>query len=160
MLPIPYPDERNHFLSDHIQLMTNSYQKLLGVPLIPNTAEPELAAKTIFYAPFVVLSHDNSADPLFNYANLKAMELFEFSWAELISLPSRLSAEPSHQQAREKLLSEVARFGYSSNYQGIRISKSGQRFSIKNATIWNLYDGQGGYAGQAAWFSQWRYMKN
>jgi MEKHLA domain len=153
-----YPSETNLFLGEHIALMSNSYRKLLGEDLIIKNKVHETLAKALFYAPFVVVSHNIAADPVFNYANLKALELFGFSWQEFTQLPSRLSAEPIHQIAREKLLAEVNRKGYIADYKGIRLTKTGQRFVIKNAVVWNLSDSSGCYAGQAARFEQWQFL--
>ncbi|MDA1343729.1 MAG: MEKHLA domain-containing protein [Proteobacteria bacterium] len=153
-----YPSETNQFLSEHIALMSNSYRKLLGEDLIIKNKAHESLAKALFYAPFVVVSHNIAADPVFNYANLKALELFGFSWQEFTQLPSRLSAEPIHQIEREKLLAEVNLKGYIADYKGIRLTKAGQLFLIKNAVVWNLLDSNGRYAGQAARFQQWQFL--
>ncbi|WP_411726587.1 MEKHLA domain-containing protein [Methyloglobulus sp.] len=153
-----YPAEENLFLNDHVALMSNCYRKLLGKKLIPENPTNEKLAKALFYAPFVVVSHNTAADPAFNYANLKALELFGFSWEEFTQLPSRLSAEPIHQFERDKLLAEVSRKGYLDSYQGIRIARSGRRFLIKNAVVWNLLDSRGCYAGQAARFEEWEFL--
>lgn len=153
-----YPSETNQFLSEHIALMSNSYRKLLGEDLIIKNKAHESLAKALFYAPFVVVSHNIAADPVFNYANLKALELFGFSWQEFTQLPSRLSAEPIHQIEREKLLAEVNIKGYIADYKGIRLTKAGQLFLIKNAVVWNLLDSNGRYAGQAARFQQWQFL--
>jgi hypothetical protein len=37
----------------------------------------------------------------------------------------------------------------------VRISRSGRRFEIVRATVWNVLDEQGNPAGQAAAFDQW-----
>jgi PAS domain-containing protein len=157
-LEMNYPAEDNNFLGGHVALMSDSYRKLLGEELISQYKPHEKLAKALFYAPFVVVSHNIAADPVFNYANLKALELFGFSWQEFTQLPSRLSAEPIHQIEREKLLSEVNRKGYIVDYQGIRLTKTGQRFLIKNAVVWNLTDVKGRYAGQAARFGEWQFL--
>lgn len=34
----------------------------------------------------------------------------------------------------------VARDGFSRNYAGVRVSKSGRRFRIKDAVVWNLFE--------------------
>ena len=73
-------------------------------------------------------------------------------------MPSRLSAEPVHQSARERLLATVAQQGYMDDYSGIRIAKSGRRFAIEQATVWNLLDNDGAYYGQAATFSRWTFL--
>lgn len=153
-----YPAEQNFFLSDHVALISDSYRKMLGKKLIPENPTDEQLAKALFYAPFVVVSHDTAIDPVFNYANLKALELFGFSWEEFTRLPSRLSAESIHQFERDKLLAEVGRKGYLDCYQGVRIAKTGRRFLIKNAVVWNLLDSRGCYAGQAARFEEWEFL--
>jgi hypothetical protein len=122
------------------------------------SSDPHHLAEQLFNAPFVLLSHDTAPDPLFNYANAKGLELFELNWQELLALPSRLSAEPCNQAEREKLLSQAAAQGFIANYQGVRVSKSGKHFLIRNAIIWNLIDSQGIYQGQAAYFSDWAFL--
>jgi hypothetical protein len=76
----------------------------------------------------------------------------------LVKLPSRETAEPGEQAERERLLQTVTKQGYIDNYRGIRITKSGRRFLIEQATVWNLLDENGGHYGQAATFSQWRFL--
>ena len=103
----------------------------------------------------VVLAHDTAADPVFFYGNLAAQQLFEMGWAELVQLPSRCSAEPVAQEARQHLLDLVARQGYIDHYSGVRIAKSGRRFLIESATVWNLLGQDGRIVGQAAAFADW-----
>lgn len=154
-----YPSEANNFLADHVALLNHSYQELLGDRLMADNYANMALAKALFYAPFVLVSHNTDADPVFNYANLKALELFGFSWEEFTQLPSRLSAEPSLQSERDKAMAEVSRKGYLANYQSVRIAKSGARFLLRDAVIWNVFDSKGNYAGQAAWFADWRFLQ-
>lgn len=156
MQHIAPPTADNHYLADHIQLITSSFQKLLGYPLldIDNKDLPEC----LFNAAFVLLSHNTATEPLFNYANAKGLELFELNWQELINLPSRLSAEPVNQAERDRLLAQVTAKGFINDYQGVRISKTGKRFQIRNAIVWNLTDSAGIYQGQAACFSDWTFL--
>ena len=153
-----FPSKANHFLSQHAALLNNSYMKLLGKELILEINPYGTLAQALFNAPFVVVSHNTATDPIFNYGNLKALELFGFSWDEFMRLPSRLSAEPVHQLEREKLLAEVSRKGYIDHYQGIRLTKTGSRFLIKNAVVWNLLGEKGQYVGQAAHFEEWELL--
>lgn len=153
-----HPCEKNNYLVDSVAIIRTSYARLFGKELLPAVETDEQFAKQLFYAPFVVVSHNSDPDPIFNYANLKAMELFEFNWDEFTRLPSRLSAEPANQEERDRLLAEVAKQGYINHYQGVRIAKSGRRFLIKNATVWNLSDQDGGHRGQAACFNQWQFL--
>jgi hypothetical protein len=56
---------------------------------------------------------------------------------------------------RQRLLDRVTRSGIIDDYAGVRISASGRRFRIVNASVWNLTDDDGRPAGQAAAFSDW-----
>ena len=154
----PQPSEGNHYLEQHVAVLLRSYTHFTGRPL----ADPHLPvmeqACYLFFAPFVVVSHDAGADPVFTYGNQTALRLFEMSWEEFTAMPSRQSAEPMHQAERERLLATVARQGYCDGYQGIRIAKSGRRFLIQNVTVWNLIDECGTYCGQAATCRDWAFL--
>ncbi len=154
MLKLEAPSATNNYHSRHVALLLDSYRRLLGHALLEATPESSLAER-VFNADFALLSHTNDTDPLFNYANRTALELFEFSWEELIGMPSRFSAEPINREERERLLKQVGEKGYISDYSGIRIAKSGKRFLIRQAVVWNLYDDQQHHVGQAACFSDW-----
>ncbi len=153
-----YPAKKNSFLVEHAKLLKDSYRHLLLKDLIENIHSDEVFARQLFHAPFAVVSHDTGSDPVFNYANLKALELFELSWEDFTRLPSTLSAEPVNQAERERLLAEVTQKGYIDHYEGVRISSTGKRFLIKNAVVWNLRDSEGNYQGQAAWFGEWAFV--
>lgn len=144
--------------NDETVQILQSYRQMTGRDLLPGSGSPDQLAHRLYHAPFVVLAHDVSADPLFTYANLAAQRLFEFPRDELVGMPSRLSAEPVLREDRQKLLERVARDGYMDDYHGVRIAKSGQRFMIKNATVWNLIDSQGLRLGQAATFATVEYL--
>lgn len=154
---IPEPAPENAWLAAHADMLLASYRRWLGKDLLEAADAAPLAAR-LYHAPFVVLSHDNAADPRFTYANLAAQRLFEMPWAEIVGLPSRYSAEAPAREERERLLRRVAEFGYIDDYQGVRVAKSGRRFLIEQATVWNLFDGQGGKVGQAATFATWRVL--
>ncbi|MCD2450726.1 MEKHLA domain-containing protein [Methylicorpusculum oleiharenae] len=149
------PCRENHFYQEHARLIRRSFEKLLNKPLLAEISDKSGIGEALYFAPFAVVSHDTKADPVFNYANAKALELFEMSWEEFISTPSRLSAEPVNQDERNRLLALVSTQGYINDYQGVRISKHGRRFMIKNAVVWNLLDEDGIYRGQAAFFDEW-----
>lgn len=153
-----YPTETNDFQVEHVRLIKTNYRLLIGKELIPEAGSDEEFARLLFYAPIAVLSHDATKDPIFNYANLTALSLFELSWQELSCLPSRQSAEAVKQIDREKVLTEVREKGYIDHYQGIRIAKTGKRFLIKDAVIWNLFDTNNCFQGQAACFGEWEYV--
>jgi len=134
-------------------LLTGSYARLLGAPLVPAGATPEwLYAE----APFVVLAHNTDSDPLFVYANRAAQSCFEYDWSEFAGLPSRLSAEAPNREERTAILEKVSRHGFVRDYSGVRISKSGRRFLIEDGIVWQLIDEAGVSHGQAATFCCWR----
>ncbi len=155
-MPIfPEPSEQNWYLIEHVNLLCHSFRHYLGRSLIDSTLDDIEVAKTIYNAPFIVVSHDTSSDPIFNYGNKAAQTLFEMTWEELTTLPSRKSAELPDREERTRLLATVAAQGFIENYAGVRISKQGKRFRIEQAIVWNLIDRHNHYAGQAATFSHW-----
>ena len=139
----------------HVSILLASYRALTGRDLLPPDLQSKGQVQALFDAPFAVVSHDTATDPIFNYGNLFALDLFEMTWEEFTALPSRLSAEPVHRDERARLLEEVSRKGFIDNYKGVRIARSGKRFMIENAVVWNLTDDSGDLAGQAATFSAW-----
>lgn len=151
------PDD-NDVLAGHVQRLLASYRHWFGYSLIEPGATVAVTAQRLWDAPFAVLSHDTAPDPLFNYANRAGLALFEMDWPQLLATPSRASAETISQEERDQLLARVSSQGYIGDYSGVRISRSGRRFRIENAKVWNLLDGDGRYAGQAALISHWRYL--
>lgn len=131
-----------------LRLIAQSYQNLTGKALLKTSFSPD----SMWDAPQAIVAHGTQNDPVFFYGNRRALELFGMSWAEFIRLPSRLSVEPEASDARTVLMETVTRQGFVEGYSGMRITKNGTRFMIRNATIWNLVDAQGVYYGQAATF--------
>jgi len=149
---VTFPDD----IEEPTRLILTNYRRLLGRDLA-GVVEGPAAAEKLFAAPCAVLSALGpvGSDHAFNYANQTALELFEYSWDELMGKPSSASAEPVHRDERRKLLDEVGRRGFIEDYSGIRIGKNGRRFRIKKATVFNLSDDAGRYVGQAATFADW-----
>jgi hypothetical protein len=132
------------------KLLNDSYVRLLGRSLAPEAMSDEDAATWLYEdAPFGVLAHTPDADPVFMYGNKAVQKRFEYSWCELTRLPSRLSAEAPNRDERQQFLDRVKREGYSSGYRGVRITKTGKRFLIEDATLWQLFDERGTFRGQA-----------
>ena len=146
--------------ASQLQLSTvllETYWRLLGKQLAPGGLDEGAAARWLYEeAPFCVLAHNTDSDPMFIYANKTAQRCFEYTWAEFITLPSRLSAEAPNRAERQALLDEVGRRGFASNYTGMRISRSGRRFFIEDATVWQLVDRRGVHHGQGAMLPRWR----
>ena len=106
----------------------------------------------------VLVSHGTEPDPVLNYGNAAAQALWEMTWEELTRTPSRLTAEAPERGERARLLAAVTARGFIDDYSGVRISKIGKRFQIKKATVWNLITEQGEPYGQAAMFSEWKFL--
>lgn len=155
---LTYPAEENSYHADHIHLLRSSLQALIGRDLIENDCPPEEAARQIFHAPFALLSHNTAADPVLTYGNRTVLDLFELTWEELVVTPSRYTAEAPNREERARLLARVEANGFIDDYSGIRISKNGRRFRIKQALVWNLIDKEGSFCGQAAMFASWAFL--
>lgn len=140
----------------HTQHLLDSYRHWLGRDLISRTGDPEAEAEALFHAPFVVVSHGTQPDPILNYGNAMALQLWEIRIPDLLRMPSRQTAEPVHRDERAKLLERTSRDGYVDDYRGIRISSIGKRFLIQRAIVWNLRNPAGEHIGQAATFSDWQ----
>jgi hypothetical protein len=110
----------------------------------------------LFDAPFVLLAHGIELPPILFYGNRRALELWEMDFDAFTRMPSLRTAEADLRDAREKLLADVAAQGYSEGYRGVRVSATGKRFEIEQATVWNIMDGSAQRIGQAAMFPRFR----
>lgn len=142
----------------HAATLVRSFRHWLGRELLPGGTGPHALAEALFHASFVLVSHGTQADPVLNYGNRAALALWEMSWDELTRTPSRLTAEPVAREERARLLAEVTAHGHIANYAGVRISKTGRRFRIQQAIVWNLLDDTGSHYGQAAMFDRWEFL--
>ncbi len=143
---------------EHTQIMLDSYARLIGTELIDRGGDAQQQAERLFNAPFVVVSHGTQDDPLLNYATQVALDLWQVDVPTLLTMPSRTTAEPMHRDERAQLLERTTRDGYVDDYRGIRIASTGRRFLIERATVWNLLDADDQYVGQAATFSEWKFL--
>lgn len=137
------------------QLLLDSFSRWMGRELLPRIGSTEDQARALFSASFVVVSHGTEADPILNYGNQTALDLWELSWDQLTSTPSRLTAEPMNRDERARMLASAEAHGYFAGYRGVRISATGRRFLVEDATVWNVVDARGNRVGQAATFACW-----
>ena len=142
----------------HTQMLARSLKHFTGRELWPGNLSAAELAEQVFHAPFVLVSHGTEADPVLNYGNQAALALWEMTWAELTRTPSRLTAEAPNREERARLLAAVARRGFIDDYSGIRISKTGRRFRLAQATVWNLLAENDQPCSQAAMFSDWKFL--
>lgn len=134
-------------------LIESSYLHWTGQAL---SVETDRVAWLYSQAPFALLAHGGQDDPLFIYANTAAQALFEYSWEQIVGLPSRLSAPQAQRATRATVLQQVESEGLVRNYSGLRVSRKGHRFWIEGATLWKLRDATGRSAGLAALIPSWR----
>ncbi|MGE0485548.1 MAG: MEKHLA domain-containing protein [Gammaproteobacteria bacterium] len=152
----PRPAADNDWAAAHVDRLLDSHARLTGRPLWVGPQTGVERARAVFEAPFALLSHGLEDDPLFNYGNRTALELFELAWDDFVRTPSRASAETAKQAAREAFMRGVREHGYVDGYAGVRISASGRRFVIEDTTVWNVVTADGVFHGQAASFAHWR----
>jgi hypothetical protein len=147
---------QNRAVIQHSHRLAESFQHWTGQILIEAPAED--LARSLFTAPFALVSHGTEADPIFNYGNQQALDLWELDWQTFTQMPSRYSAAPMEREARSQLLAEAEAKGYISSYRGIRISSTGRQFWIENVILWDVLDENQQRCGQAATFSEWRFL--
>ncbi|MFM7464211.1 MAG: MEKHLA domain-containing protein [Cyanobium sp.] len=141
-----------------VALILETHKLAFGRPLVAGTdprCNLRLAAQEMFAADQAVLAHDGAEDPRLIYANAAALRLWRRPWAEMIGLPSRLTAEPEEQPARAKALAVAQQQDALAGYTGIRVDIEGRRFRIEGAKVWSLYDTGRTARGQAAAFASW-----
>ncbi len=137
------------------QRLLDSYCHWTRLELIQRTGDTTQQARMLFEAPFVVVSHGVEPDPILNYGNQAALDLWELSWDQFLKTPSRLTAEPDDRAERGRMLKQARVNGYFDGYRGVRISSTGRRFLVEQALIWTVIDLAGRPMGQAATFSHW-----
>lgn len=137
--------------------LADSYRSAVGKSLVDDNPREEIPQR-MFFAPIVIVSHGIEADPILNYGNASALNLWGLSVKTLCAMPSRLTAEPMHRDERASMLERVARNGFIDDYAGVRIAADGRRFQIAQATVWNVFTADGSAAGQAATFDEWTWL--
>jgi hypothetical protein len=138
------------------QRLLAAFHHWTGRELIARIGTADDQATALFDAPFVVVSHGDQRDPILNYGNRVALDLWEMTWDEFRRTPSRLTAESINQAERARMLAEAQAHGYIADYRGVRISKTGRRFLVEHALVWNILSAEGKMIGQAATFSRWK----
>jgi len=129
----------NYTTSEWIDLILTSYRKIFDKDLISIDSNQSLE-EVLFKANFYLVSHQYQNEPILVYANQKVLERWEMTWEQFIGTPSKYTAETDLQSNRAKMLAIAEKQGYFDNYEGVRISAKGNRFWIKKALIFNIYE--------------------
>lgn len=98
-----------------------------------------------------ILAHALGDDPRIVYVNGFAAQLWERPPRTFLGMPSRRTAPP---EARAERAGALAPIGVVTGYRGERISATGRRFVIRDATVWPVLDDAGTVIGQAATFRE------
>lgn len=150
-------DASNVAIQQQSYWIARSYTQILGQPLlaIPVEQPSQTLALALYQAPFAILSHDivetiHGRDNMYNYANQAALQLFQRSWAEQLSLPSSKSAESSSQpqQTRNNWLARCLVQGHV-QFDCERVTGNGGKVALRNIVLFNVFDDAGIYRGQA-----------
>ena len=155
MQRIPWKEE---LWIQHTRVILDAFTHWTGGELCSRAGSAEDQARRLFEAPFIVVAHGTQNDPILNYGNQAALDLWELDLETFLKTPSRKTAEPMHRDERAKMLQQSHNHGYISDYQGIRITSTGKRFYIRRATVWSLKDSTNQPLGQAATFSEWEML--
>ena len=139
-----------------IELIAESFARFFGRPLIESA--PRGLEQAMWEAPRAIVAHGTGPQPRFFYGNRIALELFAMTAYEFIGLPSHRSAEPALREDRARMLAGLAECDIVDDYASVRIAANGRRFAMSHAQVWNLVNEHGGRFGQAATFSEWRFL--
>lgn len=129
-----------------------SFYKLSGGRLYGPPGIPDIHRWLHEEAPYGILAHNTEADPHFIYANHHALSSFKYTPAEILEVPSRLSASEQDRQERQRMLQVVLRDGIVYNYSGPRVDKHGNSFTIYEGIVWQVRGINDEVLGQAALF--------
>lgn len=160
MISSPWQQEK---VIKRTQLILSSFEHWLGHSLFEHFGITDVktnfldVSKQLFEADFIVASHGTQRDPIFNYGNQKALDIWELTWDEFVETPSRKTAEAIEQKERDRLLAQTTEKGFC-YFSTIRITKTGKRFKINNGIVWNVIDAQQTYQGQAAVYSDFSFL--
>ena len=141
-----------------VHLLLVSYENTFGEPLLPTQQSFKSKldkGKACYSMNQPIMAHDNTPDPCLIYANSLALDIWVLCWEEMIGMPSKLTAPKEEQAQRQHALHQATKKHAIQNYQGIRINSKGERFIIRNASIWTIWDEKNKIYGQAATFDSW-----
>lgn len=106
---------------------------------------------------YVLISHGKQKDPVYNFGNRACLQAFARNWENLISMPSRLCviSKSDDEALRVELMRNVTNNGFvDGEYRGYRIRGDGKFIKLTECFVWNCYDNEETYIGQAALFDR------
>lgn len=149
---------KDSLLQEWCICLLDSYRKFYGEELVQRVSDPVKQVEIMDKANFVIVSHGTEPSPILNFGNQTALNLWKLDWETFTSTPSKETAEDAFREARAKMLKDVEEKGFTNDYKGIRISSEGDRFSIENVKVWNIFNTGNERIGQAASFKEWDFL--
>ncbi len=154
------PAETNDYHAGFIARVAQSFHQVTGRSLLNEAGlDPKALGRSAWFGDFALLTHRGDPGAVLNYGNEFALKLWEMDWNSFTATPSADTAPRNASAGRDLLMEKVARQNYVSGYAGERVSRTGRRFLIENATVWRLLDDRGGSFGMAAFFRRFRYLE-
>eukprot|EP00271_Cylindrocystis_brebissonii_P002248 TRINITY_DN12699_c0_g1_i1.p1 TRINITY_DN12699_c0_g1~~TRINITY_DN12699_c0_g1_i1.p1 ORF type:complete len:256 (-),score=42.92 TRINITY_DN12699_c0_g1_i1:548-1315(-) len=135
----------------HSLAVIDSYFRATGKPIFPSSVEISVAAKALWELPRVVVTQGTEEDPLYNYGNKAALDLFEMDWPTFTSSVARKWAPEEEQTAHSELVKSAVQ-GVQDIGGLVRVTSSGQTFKISQGAWWALTTLDGEPFGQGAVF--------
>ena len=86
------------------QYLLDSYAYWVKEELINRKDTPLEQAQRLFNSSFCVASHGIENDPILNYGNQTALDLWAMDWQQFTQTPSRITAEPLNRKERARML--------------------------------------------------------
>jgi len=149
----PKPPPLAEFYDAFIREVIASYRRVTGLDLVrQENLQPDRLGRSVYHGNFALLTHRGGPDAILNYGNAFALNLWDVTWPDFITMPSKLTAPDEGRETREALMESVRRNGFATGYDGIRISRKGWRFLIRDVTVWQLLDEAGRNFGVGAYF--------
>lgn len=103
-----------------------------------------------------MLSHD--VEMRYNYNNRASQELWGYTWGEYQGMDSWRSTPATEEEAmagRRRLWAHMEEHGRMLGFEGLRVSKAGELFTIKDVTVWTVDSDAGDFLGHAVVFDTW-----
>lgn len=146
----------------HVALVDESLRKLSGEGIFERMGlsiaheANDIYEKICENERFVLITHGIESDPIYNYGNVAALEAFARTWDDLRTIPSRESVviRSQDEKLRIELMKTVTDTGFVDGATGIRVRGDDKFIRLVDAVVWNCYDRESVYVGQAALFDR------
>jgi hypothetical protein len=156
---LPPPGAANDWHGDFIRRVLDAFARVTGQELLAGTGSDAAGpGHGCYFGDFALLTHRGDAAATLNYGNARALALWECDWEAFTAMSSRDTAPAQGRAAREVMMDRVLSRGFVAGYSGERVSRTGRRFLIQDATVWRLRDKDCTPFGVAAFVPRFTYL--